>query len=1037
MAKGRSLPERSIRLIGRDASLLDTITAQIGEIFYDSTNGSIRVYDGKTVGGNLLSQGLTIEEIQDIVGTMVSTGVTHNGISVSYVDSSGKIQLTGFSGDYDDLANKPVLFSGSYNDLTNKPSLFSGDYDDLSNKPVLFSGSYNDLTDLPTIPGEVNLTGYATETYVNTQITNVIGTAGAALNTLGELSDALGDDANFASTVTTALSGKEPAITSGTTGQYWRGDKSWQTLNATAVGLGNVTNESKATMFTNPTFTGTVSGVTATHVGLGNVTNESKATMFTSPTFTGTAAASSNLTVGTASAGYALFGTVGGGYPYVAINSKGSSTDIFDRGRVYAWYLDALSTITSPGATLDNVSNRFSLPVEATDYYAKVTVESNVSSGDPISLNATTGKYGKAHGAIECILSNQIVTSFGDNTLAYGVLTDPTDRSKYMALDGRGLGAGVTNSNGTVTVYSNAAITPNTTQGSPEGLFFERRSGKFGSLQLWYTGSVFYNKIALYTHANPPTEFNVTSGIGDADFSHNFSVKYFYSYNAGLLFRVSSNVINWTKYWNGSAWTTVQTNITLPTGFNPKFLWDSPTDSTKFKFIFNNNTEFRWVEGTFNSSNNNVTFTTATTVSGYTIDEAFNKRLNMDVGTERVVGIDSTYTYAYLFDYSLASGAAIQMYEIDEGNRPSLASPFDDNGYRYAYSQPETTLYGGVVNRVISLGSSQFLVAHLGFNYYSPDPTATSHVTFIHVNGTTGRWQSAGKAWLNNGTSANVEDMAYDSTNKNLIVMWNGYDPDYYESAAYSIFNLGSLTNLQYPIENFVGIAQASATSNTAVAIARAGEISRVHSGLSIYRKYYVDNTGGLTTNMLTYTNSKNEVASNYIGKSISATEILVGRSPVLLGDGDIGSRVVSNSYNGNQFMAEGSSYDPYFQRLTLQSLAVDGDGKFILLSGNSYLSTTYQTLTSYTGGTSYTLPAGAMHGSIRIVSTANSGVRRQITHVNFVKIPGTGASYSVVSDFNYGGACITITGLTEAGVLSWTRAVAGWSSLIFSWTAT
>ena len=58
-------------------------------------------------------------------------------------------------------------------------------------------------------------------------------------------------------------------------------------ITATMVGLGNVTNESKATMFSSPTFTGTVSGITATHVGLGNVTNESKATMFTSPTFTG------------------------------------------------------------------------------------------------------------------------------------------------------------------------------------------------------------------------------------------------------------------------------------------------------------------------------------------------------------------------------------------------------------------------------------------------------------------------------------------------------------------------------------------------------------------------------------------------------------------------------------------------------------------------------------------------------------------------------------------------------------------------------
>jgi len=58
--------------------------------------------------------------------------------------------------------------------------------------------------------------------------------------------------------------------------------------NAEALGLGNVTNESKATMFSNPTFTGTVSGVTAAHVGLGSVTNESKATMFTNAALTGT-----------------------------------------------------------------------------------------------------------------------------------------------------------------------------------------------------------------------------------------------------------------------------------------------------------------------------------------------------------------------------------------------------------------------------------------------------------------------------------------------------------------------------------------------------------------------------------------------------------------------------------------------------------------------------------------------------------------------------------------------------------------------------
>jgi hypothetical protein len=36
--------------------------------------------------------------------------------------------------------------------------------------------------------------------------------------------------------------GFEASISAGTTGQYWRGDKSWQTLDKTAVGLGNVDN---------------------------------------------------------------------------------------------------------------------------------------------------------------------------------------------------------------------------------------------------------------------------------------------------------------------------------------------------------------------------------------------------------------------------------------------------------------------------------------------------------------------------------------------------------------------------------------------------------------------------------------------------------------------------------------------------------------------------------------------------------------------------------------------------------------------------
>lgn len=47
-------------------------------------------------------------------------------------------------------------FSGNYNDLTNKPTLFNGNYNNLSNKPTLFDGNYNSLTNKPTIPADVS-----------------------------------------------------------------------------------------------------------------------------------------------------------------------------------------------------------------------------------------------------------------------------------------------------------------------------------------------------------------------------------------------------------------------------------------------------------------------------------------------------------------------------------------------------------------------------------------------------------------------------------------------------------------------------------------------------------------------------------------------------------------------------------------------------------------------------------------------------------------------------------------------------------------
>lgn len=185
----------------------------------------------------------------------------------TYANLTGKPTL--FSGAYSDLTGKPTLAnvatSGSYTDLIDKPSLFDGEYASLANKPTLFSGSYVDLTNKPTLGTAAatnanayataaqglladsaiqsganisvftndsgylvaaNLSGYATETYVGTQISNLVDAAPATLNTLNELAAALGDDANFATTIANSIGNKLSTSDFTSTADTWLGTKS-------------------------------------------------------------------------------------------------------------------------------------------------------------------------------------------------------------------------------------------------------------------------------------------------------------------------------------------------------------------------------------------------------------------------------------------------------------------------------------------------------------------------------------------------------------------------------------------------------------------------------------------------------------------------------------------------------------------------------------------------------------------------------------------------------------------------------------------
>lgn len=94
-------------------------------------------------------------------------------------------------------------FNGSYTSLTNVPSTFA---------PSAHTHAIADVVNLQeTLDEKLHVTaldGYATETYVGTQITNLVASAPGTLDTLNELAAALGDDPNFATTISGQIGAK-------------------------------------------------------------------------------------------------------------------------------------------------------------------------------------------------------------------------------------------------------------------------------------------------------------------------------------------------------------------------------------------------------------------------------------------------------------------------------------------------------------------------------------------------------------------------------------------------------------------------------------------------------------------------------------------------------------------------------------------------------------------------------------------------------------------------------------------------------------
>jgi len=126
--------------------------------------------------------------------------ITEGSTNLYYTDARSRSSIS--SGG--DLSYNSTTGVMSYTTPTTIASLSNHDTDDLS------EGATNLYYTDTRVGTYLTNNSYATQSYVNTQVSNLVDSAPSTLDTLNELAAALGDDANFSTTVTNSIATKLP-----------------------------------------------------------------------------------------------------------------------------------------------------------------------------------------------------------------------------------------------------------------------------------------------------------------------------------------------------------------------------------------------------------------------------------------------------------------------------------------------------------------------------------------------------------------------------------------------------------------------------------------------------------------------------------------------------------------------------------------------------------------------------------------------------------------------------------------------------------
>jgi hypothetical protein len=216
---------------GRLFSVNDSLT---GTIFSVNDAAGLPIIEVESTSStDTITMGTYASNALVVAGDRVGIGTASPGSSYK-LDVTGDVNING-----DIVLGGKLDFSGNITAATSDTDVFVvidagelktrtgaqvasdiglGNVTNESKATMFSSPSFTGTPIAPTASANTNTTQIATTEYVQTEIGELIGGAPAALDTLNELAAAIGDDASYASSITTALAAKAPLASPNFTG---------------------------------------------------------------------------------------------------------------------------------------------------------------------------------------------------------------------------------------------------------------------------------------------------------------------------------------------------------------------------------------------------------------------------------------------------------------------------------------------------------------------------------------------------------------------------------------------------------------------------------------------------------------------------------------------------------------------------------------------------------------------------------------------------------------------------------------------------